>query len=319
MDSLLTTYFYFPHTLHLSVGWHSQVVRQKPAKLPFLSSNLGATLFFAVDDTLLYLISTPIGNLSDLSKRALEVLAASSYILCEDTRHSHVLLAHYAIHTPLRSFHKFNEKQKEEQVLEDLRAGQDIALISDAGTPLIADPGAALVSLCRKEGLPLSAIPGPCAVINALILSGFPSHPFQFVGFLPKNPRDSLPSLLLYAGTSVLYESPHRIEATLRLIQDLEPHREVCIAREMTKRYEECLIGTPQQLLERCSQGPLKGEIVLVLSPPPPEKAPSGISIEHLVLTLEKELLITRKEAIKMAAKIQDISKRDVYKLFHND
>jgi 16S rRNA (cytidine1402-2'-O)-methyltransferase len=275
--------------------------------------------FFAVDNTLLYLVSTPIGNLSDISLRALEVLKACSYILCEDTRHSRILLERYEIKTPLRSFHKFNEKQQEEQVVEDLRAGRDIALISDAGTPLIADPGAALVSLCRKEGLPISAIPGPCAVINALILSGFASPPFQFLGFLPKNPRDSLPAILLYPGTSVIYESPHRIKETLSLLRTLEPNRKVCIAREMTKHYEECLIGTPPELLERCSQAPLKGEIVLLLAPPPLEEVKNKVSSEKLVAILEQELLLTRHEAIKMAAKVQGLSKREVYKQFTND
>lgn len=275
--------------------------------------------FFAVDNTLLYLVSTPIGNLSDVSLRAIEVLKTSSYILCEDTRHSRILLERYEIKTPLVSFHKFNEKQQEEEVIEDLRSGRDIALISDAGTPLIADPGAALVSLCRKESLPVSAIPGPCAIINALILSGFASQPFQFVGFLPKNPRDSLPALLLYPGTSVIYESPHRIKETLSLLRALEPTREVCIAREMTKHYEECLIGTPEQLLERCSQAPFKGEIVIVLAPPPAEKAQTRVSSEKLVALLEKELLLTKQEAIKMAAKVQGLSKREVYKHFTND
>lgn len=157
---------------------------------------------------MLYLVSTPIGNLSDVSFRSLEVLKASSYILCEDTRHSRVLLERYEIKTPLRSFHKFNEKQQEEQVLEDLRAGQDIALISDAGTPLISDPGTGLVSLCRKESLPISAIPGPCAIINALILSGFATQPFQFVGFLPKNLEKASPRSSFIQGPVLFTNHP---------------------------------------------------------------------------------------------------------------
>lgn len=247
------------------------MVRQEPAKLPFPSSNLGATFH-----VMLILVPTPIGNLADFTQRAIDCLCACDYILCEDTRHSLKLLKAYSIEKPLKSFHAFNEAKIEERIVQDLREGKQIALLSDAGTPLIADPGYALVRRCIQEELPVSALPGPCAAILALVLSGFPPLPFQCVGFLPKRKglRTMLRQLLEYSGTSIAYESPHRIQKTLSLLVELDPERRVCVARELTKMYEELIRGTARDVLARLPSP--RGEYVLLIAPKPAQKFASA-------------------------------------------
>ena len=233
---------------------------------------------------MLYLVSTPIGNLADFSYRAVEILKKCDYILCEDTRHSRVLLEHYGIGTPLKSYHKFNETKSLEPILADLKEGKTLALISDAGTPLISDPGQELVLHCRKEQVPVSAIPGACAAIDALVLSGLPAAPFQFIGFLPKKEKElqtALSQALIYNGTTIAYESPHRIEETLSCIAQIDPQRELCIARELTKMYEECLSGTAFMLLEHFKANAPRGEIVLLISPPTERTVYEHLSLDH--------------------------------------
>lgn len=271
---------------------------------------------------MLYLISTPIGNLADLSYRAVEILKLCDYILCEDTRHSSGLLNHYGIQTPLYAFHKFNEARAEDRVIEDLQALKKIALISDAGTPLISDPGQELVQRCRKEGLKVTALPGACAAIDALVLSGFHAAPFQFLGFLPKKEMElqtALAYALIYPGTTVAYESPHRIEETLSLLKALSPKRQLCIARELTKLYEECLFGCAEELLVHFKEHPARGEMVLLISPPVEQIAYEHLSLEELVAMLQKDLHLSKAEAIKMAAQLRRLPKREVYKHFTND
>ena len=173
---------------------------------------------------MLYLVSTPIGNLSDITHRAIETLKSVDYILCEDTRRSSILLKAHGITTHLKSFHKFSEKREEERVVENLKSGKSIALISDAGTPGIADPGQRLVARCRKEGISVTSLPGPSAPIVALTLSGFSMERFQFLGFLPKKTSERkqlLNSMLFYSGVSIFFESPKRIQATLKEIDTL--------------------------------------------------------------------------------------------------
>ena len=271
---------------------------------------------------MLYLVSTPIGNLADFSFRAVETLKKCDYILCEDTRHSHVLLEHYKIQTPLKAFHKFNEAKAKEQILSDLQAGKTLALISDAGTPLISDPGQDLVSLCREEGIQVTAVPGACAAINALVISGFPSAPFQYVGFLPKKEKELqsiLSQILLYSGTTTAYESPHRIVETLACISQLDPARKLCVARELTKLHEECLLGTASELLTHFNANPPRGEIVLLFSPPPERISYEHLSLQELVEMLQRELSLSKSDAIKMAAQMRHLPKREVYKHFTND
>ncbi|MEI6242871.1 MAG: 16S rRNA (cytidine(1402)-2'-O)-methyltransferase [Chlamydiota bacterium] len=217
---------------------------------------------------MLYLVATPIGNLEDLSYRAVRILQSCDYILCEDTRKSRTLLHHYQIHKPLVSFHKFSEKKGEKDILKDLENELDIALISDAGTPLICDPGFSLVQNCIQKKIPLSAIPGASSILHALILSGFATIPFQFLGFLSKKAKareKSLQDALGYKGTSIFFETPHRIQKTLEALQILAPQLIIAIARELTKKFEECLRDTPQNLLSHFQKHPPKGEMILLI------------------------------------------------------
>lgn len=185
-------------------------------------------------------------------------------ILCEDTRHSRKLLSHYGISKPLHSYHQFNEAKKEGQILGLLEEGKELALLSDAGTPGISDPGERLVRACREKGLEVTLIPGPCALIHALVVSGLPTEPFQFVGFLPRRPgrlKRALQGLLDYEGTSIAYESPHRMHKTLAALHELEPQRQIAIARELTKKFEEVRRGRAEEI------GEVKGECVLLIAP----------------------------------------------------
>ncbi|MBI2809846.1 MAG: 16S rRNA (cytidine(1402)-2'-O)-methyltransferase [Candidatus Melainabacteria bacterium] len=275
---------------------------------------------------MLYLVSTPIGNLGDFSFRAVEALKTCDYILCEDTRHSRTLLEHYGIKVHLKSFHKFNEAGEEERVIADLKEGKTLGLISDAGTPIVSDPGNELVARCRNEGIEVTAVPGACALINALILSGLPPTPFQFLGFLPKKEKELesvLGAALLYPGTSIAYESPHRIEETLQTLHKAAADRKLCVARELTKLHEECLNGKASELLEHFKKHPPRGEMVLLISPPAESVFYAELSLEELVAMLEKDLRLSKKDAIKMAAELRQLPKREVYKQFirspHND
>ena len=218
---------------------------------------------------MLYIVSTPIGNLKDITYRAVEVLQSCDYILAEDTRESKKLLSHYQIEKKLISFHEFSSKKKEDAIIEDLHEGKNIALISDAGTPLISDPGSPLVQRILQENLPITAIPGPSAFILAAVLSGFDTTIFQFVGFLAKKEKElteTLKNYLEYPGTTIAYESPHRILKTVKILADIEPEREIAIFRELTKKFEEHLRGTAQKLFTKLENTTLKGEIVLVIS-----------------------------------------------------
>lgn len=266
---------------------------------------------------MLYLVATPIGNLSDISLRAIETLKLCDYILCEDTRTSLRLLQHYEVQKPLKSYHQFNEASREEEILSDLKKDLNIALITDAGTPGISDPGERLVARCRSEGLKVTSIPGPCAAILAVSLSGMPAERFQFVGFLPKKKSELktlLQEILKYSGTTVCYESPHRIEKTLRLLSEMCPTRRLCIARELTKIYEECIFGTAPELIDRCTEAPLKGELVLMISGETARADFSHLSPSQHVDLLQEEYGLSKKEAIKMAASLRNTPKRALYK-----
>lgn len=260
---------------------------------------------------MLYFVATPIGNLSDISLRALETLRASAYILCEDTRRSQILLSHFDIKKPLKSYHQFNELKSQEKILEDLKNGLTISLITDAGTPGISDPGYLLVQACQNENIPYTLIPGPCAPIHALVLSGFKTDLFQFVGFLPKKSSElkkMMLDLLQYKGTSICFESPQRIEKTLQLLDELASDRKIAIARELTKIHEECLAGTPKELLKSS----FRGEIVLLISGNEQPVEYSMTPEEH-VKQLQEEFGLSKKEAIKMAAELRGVSKKAIY------
>jgi 16S rRNA (cytidine1402-2'-O)-methyltransferase len=214
----------------------------------------------------LFLVATPIGNLSDISKRAIEVLQKVQLIACEDTRQTIKLLNHFGIQKPLTSYHQFNEEKKSTGLAEQLAGDISIALVSDAGMPGISDPGFRLVRLCRNRGIAVVPIPGPNAALTALAASGLPSDEFFFAGFLPpkKTARQHrLTSLRNVPGTLIFYEAPHRIEATLEDVQEVLGDREVCIARELTKIHEEFLFGRLSELKSKVK--PL-GEFVIVVS-----------------------------------------------------
>jgi len=268
----------------------------------------------------LYLVATPIGNLSDITLRAIETLRTSDYILCEDTSHSRILLRHHNIHQPLKSYHKFNEASREQDILEDLAAGKNIALISDAGTPVIADPGERIVQAAVKANLTVISIPGPCAAITAITCSGLPTKQFQAIGFLPKKTtqlRDKLIEILHYPGTTVSYESPRRLIDVLSIIDQLTPQRILCVARELTKRFEEIARGTARSLISHWSNKEIKGEIVLLLSPPTEQELTqdwAALTIVEHVTRLERNFSLSQQEAIKMVAHLRGLPKREVYK-----
>jgi 16S rRNA (cytidine1402-2'-O)-methyltransferase len=272
----------------------------------------------------LYLVATPIGNLGDITFRAIETLKSCDYILCEDTRHSVQLLSHFEIRKPLKSFHKFNESEKEDQIIQHLKSGQKIAVISDAGTPGISDPGSQLVQRCVNEGIEVIAIPGACAAITALTTSGFNTERFQFFGFLPKKSselKSVLRDLLTYSGTTICYESPHRLLSLLEILQELAPSRKMAVARELTKKFEEICRGTPAELAEKWKDREVKGEIVFLISGEDNSKIHDWEKLtpaEHVAM-LEETYQISRNEAIKLAAATRGVPKRHVYNTLHAD
>lgn len=274
---------------------------------------------------MLYLVATPIGNLTDITFRAIEVLKACDYILCEDTRHSQILLKTYEILKPLKSYHKFNEASQAPLILKDLQAGKQLAFISDAGTPGISDPGTALAQLCVKHDIPFTAIPGACAAIQALVCSGLPTERFQFWGFLPKKDgalKQDLQTILSYSGTTICYESPHRLLHVLQLIHSYDPLRDLVVGRELTKKFEETRRGHAQALIEYWETKTLKGEIVLLISPASPQLLTSQwqeLSPEEHVQTLQETYALSRQEAIKMAAQLRGVSKRSIYQTIHQN
>lgn len=218
---------------------------------------------------MLFLIATPIGNLKDLTFRALETFQLCDYLLCEDTRRTRILLTHYQLKISLKSFHLFNEASKEESVIDDLKAGKTIGLVSDAGTPGISDPGERLVRRCRENGIEVVSIPGACAAIVALSASGLSASCFQFLGFLPRKKgklRKAFEEALKYKGTTICYESPYRLESSLKILKEIEPLREAVVARELTKKFETFVRGSITVLLDHFSKNKPKGELILLIS-----------------------------------------------------
>ncbi len=227
-------------------------------------------------DGQLTLIPTPIGNRADITQRALEVLAQVDLILAEDTRTTGQLLKHYQISQPLQSYHIHNEHQRLEALLSDLQAGKHFALVSDAGTPAISDPGFLLVRRCVEAGIAVACLPGPTAFVPALVQSGLPTDRFTFWGFLPhkKGRQTQLQALAALTHTFILYESPHRLLKTLlQLIEHLGPERPAAVARELTKLFEETQRGTLQEIHDYFAQkASIKGEIIIVVAGKTPQK-----------------------------------------------
>jgi 16S rRNA (cytidine1402-2'-O)-methyltransferase len=217
----------------------------------------------------LYLVATPIGNLEDITLRALRVLKECDVVAAEDTRHTGRLLRHFDIRKPLLSYFQFNEAKRSEEILERLRRGERVALVTDAGTPGISDPGERVVRAARSAGFRVEPVPGACALIAALTASGLPTGEFHFIGFLPHKSgqrRRRLASLAACPGTLVVYESPYRIGKLLAELNDFYPHRSVVLARELTKKFEQFLAGTPSELLEQAKSHALKGEFVVLIA-----------------------------------------------------
>ena len=217
----------------------------------------------------LYLVATPIGNLEDITLRALRTLRECDVVAAEDTRHTGQLLRHFEIQKPLLSCFQFNEARRSEEILTRLQRGERVALVTDAGSPGISDPGERVVRAARAAGLRVECVPGPCALVAALTASGLPTDEFHFIGFLPHKSgqrRKQLEALKAFAGTLVLYESPYRTGKLLGELADVFPEREVVLARELTKKFEEFQRGRPAELLARWQGRAFKGEFVVLIS-----------------------------------------------------
>jgi len=263
----------------------------------------------------LYVVATPIGNLEDITYRAVRILNQVDLVAAEDTRHSRKLFAHFGIHKPLVSYHDHNEQQRQEELLLRLQAGENIALISDAGTPCIADPGYRLIASCHAAGITVVPIPGPSAIITALSAAGVSTERFAFEGYLPQRTKargDLLRQLNGEQRTLVFYEAPHRLAATLAdLVEIMGAERPLVVARELTKLYEEFFRGTAAEALTRFTQEPARGELVLMI--PPSSQGPQ-MNVRDALRKLLNQSDLSRREAVKLIAKEYGLSGSDVYR-----
>ncbi|MBL8242448.1 MAG: 16S rRNA (cytidine(1402)-2'-O)-methyltransferase [Bryobacterales bacterium] len=263
----------------------------------------------------LYLVATPIGNLEDITVRALRILKEEvDRIACEDTRHSRKLLDHYGISKPLVSFHEHNERERGDELLHALRAGERIAVISDAGTPLISDPGYRLVAAAAAEGIPVVPLPGPSAILTALCASGLPTDSFVFGGFLPPKQiqrRKTLEAWSASPATLVFYEAPHRIREALADIDTVLGSRPVVLARELTKMHEEFLRGTAAELRAGLHSANTRGEMVILIG-----RGEATMHDDRPIPQAVADAIASgmeRMDAIKHVARQRGLSKRDVY------
>lgn len=274
----------------------------------------------------LYVVATPIGNLEDITLRALRVLREVDLIACEDTRHTGRLLAHYDIHKPTTSYHEHNENEKAGVLLQKLESGLQIALVSDAGTPCISDPGYRIVRQAHAHGIRVVPIPGPCSFIAALSASGRASDAFTYLGFLParKNARaELLSSLRDEERTLIFFESPERLLEALEDMNQILGPRALTIAREMTKVYEELFAGTPKEGIEYFARKPVKGEIVMIIEP----GTRATVSLESLdvgslrqrVIGMTQGLGMMKTDAVKQLARELNVSRRELYRLLIDD
>ena len=267
----------------------------------------------------LYLVATPIGNLEDITLRAVRILKEADVIACEDTRHTQKLLNHYGIKKDTVSYHEHNELTRSPELVIELEQGAKIALVSDAGTPGISDPGHRLVTLCLRHRIPVVPIPGPSALIAALAASGLPTEEFLFVGFLPPRAgarRKALDALKAESRTLIFYEAPHRVVETLADASEILGARPAVIAREVTKIHEEFLRGPLSELLDSARKRAPRGEITLVIGPGDPQmqRVDPSVSLKERVEQLEAEGGIDRKAALKQAARERGLGKREAYK-----
>ena len=266
----------------------------------------------------LYIVATPIGNLEDITLRAIKILKEVDLIAAEDTRHTLKLLNHLNIAKPLISYHRHNEDVKTEILIQELKKGKNIALVSDAGTPGICDPGEDVIKKCIEEKISIVPIPGPCAMINALICSGLDTKEFTFIGFLPlnkKNRKEKLEEIKNTDKTIILYEAPHKLEKTLKDLKIILENRKIVLARELTKIHEEFIRENLDDLIEKAKD--IKGEIVLIIEgiKNKKENPLTELSIEEHYQYYEKKGL-TKKDIIKQIAKDRNVNKNEIYKQF---
>ncbi len=275
----------------------------------------------------LYLCATPIGNLSDMSPRVIETLKDADLIAAEDTRNSIKLLNHFDIDTPMTSYHEFNKVEKAKTLIGKLKEGQNIALITDAGTPAISDPGEVLVKMCQEENITVTSLPGPAALIVALTLSGLSTRRFCFEGFLPpekKERRRILEELTNESRTIILYEAPHHLKGTLAELKEALGDRRITICRELTKKFESVMPTTIFKAVSYYEENEPRGEYVLVIEGKSFREKDEERQLGFVKLSIEEHMKlyeeqgIDRKEAMKLVAKDRGVSKRDIYNALLN-
>ena len=269
----------------------------------------------------LYLVATPIGNLDDITLRAIKVLQDVDIIAAEDTRHSLKLLNHLNISKPLISYHRHNEEIKSDLLINNLLEGKNIAIISDAGTPVISDPGQEIVKVAIENNIKVTPIPGACALITALISSGLDASEFTFIGFLPlnkKNRKEKLEQIQNSTNTTILYEAPHKLLSTLQDLNNFLENRKIVLARELTKIHEEFISGTCDELLKKLENP--KGEFVIIIEK---NENIQNNNLDFLnALSLEEHYNfyinqgLSKNEAIKKIAKDKNVNKNEIYKKF---
>ena len=277
---------------------------------------------------ILYLCATPIGNLQDMTPRVVETLKEVDLIAAEDTRNSIKLLNHFEIKTPMTSYHEFNKVEKALYLVEQLQMGKNIALISDAGTPAISDPGEILVRECHKANIQVTSLPGACALITALTMSGLNTRRFCMEGFLPadkKEKRDILEELKQESRTMILYEAPHRLTKTLAELYEVLGDREIALCRELTKKFETVMKTTLKDAIGYYEENEPRGEFVLVLEGKSREEKKQEKIEEWEKMSIEEHMAyyenqgIDHKEALKKVAKDRGVGKRDIYKYLLNN
>ncbi len=266
----------------------------------------------------LYIVATPIGNLEDITLRAIKILKEVNLIAAEDTRHTLKLLNHLEISKPMISYHRHNEEVRCDNLIRELKNGKNIALVSDAGTPGICDPGEEIIKKCIEENIKIVPIPGACAMINALITSGINTKEFIFLGFLPLNKKlrkEKLEEIENTNKTIIIYEAPHKLKNTLADLEKILKNRKIVLAREITKIHEEYIRGNIKEILSKCEN--LKGEIVLIIEGTEKNKENklNNLSIEEHYEFYQNRGL-EKKEIIKKIAKDRGVSKNEIYKNF---
>lgn len=274
---------------------------------------------------ILYLCATPIGNLSDMSKRTIDVLSEVDMIACEDTRNTRKLLTHFNISKPLTSYHEHNKAEKGRELTDMILDGKNIALVSDAGTPAISDPGEDLVRICAEKDITVTSIPGPAAFVNALILSGLPTGRFSFEGFLSVNKKNRnihLNEVKNDTRTLIFHEAPHKLLRTLKDMLETFGDRRIALCRELTKMFEEIKRTTLSEAVQFYENNPPKGEFVLVVEGEKREKLIEDMAKEYEDLSIEDHVDkfisegVPKKEAIKQVAALRNMKKSDVYNLY---